>query len=131
MTILEKLAQAMDLARAGSDDALWRILNEVRREVLDVLKENTELREKCSLGEAQSRVEPAAQSQAKPEATYERNAAWTPDGKGPFCMTCHAQRGVLMPMIRNNAVYYRCPICKDSVAVYPEKLRGLFGTPPR
>lgn len=119
MSILDDVRKAIEEARTGGDT--YELLLKIQRGVQDLLEENLRLRGEALAG---------SPAQPQPEVVFDRNAAWKkkPDSvlEGPYCTRCWVKDKSLMPLTKANDAYYRCPECKESFCLYPEKLGGVW-----
>ncbi len=111
MDILSGLTTAADVLRKADKipeyqqilDAMGRLTTQ-QAQIAALESENRELRQKLKTRE---------------ELVVKNDAYWTSLGDGPFCMTCHGSKDLLIRMVSWGAGQHKCNNCDHVVDTDP------------
>lgn len=97
MSILENLKEAVTLVQRIDNIELYRKILDLQAEVLALVQENTELKQKARITE---------------ELAFRNNSYWRED-KGPFCSRCWDADGKLVRLVVRGPYHPQCPNCDN------------------
>jgi len=104
------------LQEAGKIELYQQILEiqekllEMRKRISDLETENKELKEKLKIKEG---------------LTAKNDAYWTKTGDGPFCLTCHGSKDLLVRMVSWGSGQHKCNNCGNIVDTDPAAVEQL------
>lgn len=108
MGVLDNLKIIGEVLKEAGKIDLYKQLSEVSLKHLELQDENAKLKTKI--------MELEEKLKNKDELIPINNAYWNKsDNDGPFCMRCWDEYKLLMHMINNNNILYRCPRCNYDV----------------
>lgn len=113
MDIIKGLSTAADVLRKADKipeyqqilDAMERLTTQQGR-ISELETENRDLKQKLKTRE---------------ELIVKNDAYWTKDGDGPFCLTCHGSKDLLMRMVSWGDGQHKCNNCNNVVETDPVK----------
>lgn len=85
-------------------------LLEMQKHIFDLEVENRELKEKVKTRE---------------DLIVKNDAYWLKDGDGPFCLTCHGAKDLLVRMVSWGSGQHKCNNCNHTVDTDPVALERL------
>jgi len=111
MDIIKGLGTAADVLRKADKileyqqilDAMERLTTQQGR-ISELETENRDLKEKLKTRE---------------ELIVKNDAYWKKDGDGPFCLTCHGSKDLLIHMVSWGADQHKCNNCNNVVETDP------------
>jgi len=89
---------------------VYEKLLEQQKKISDLEIENRELKDKIN---------------TKEDLIVKNDAYYTKSGDGPFCLTCHGSKGLLVRMISWGAGQHKCNNCNHVVDTNPVALEQL------
>lgn len=117
MGIFDILTTAANIAKEsgklelqGEILGVYEKLLEQQKKISDLEFENRELKEKIKTRE---------------DLVVKNDAYWTKIGDGPFCMTCHGAKDLLVRMISWGKGQHKCNNCNHVVDTNPAALEQL------
>lgn len=94
------------------------------RQILDAQKELLEMQKRISDLEFENR-ELKEKFKIKEDLVVKNDAYWTKAGDGPFCLTCHGSKNLLIRMVSWGMGQHKCNNCNHVVDTNPVALEQL------